>query len=553
MPKRVLHRRGTTAAHAVFTGGQGEFTYDIDKRTVVAHDGSTPGGFAMARADQVLAMSGNLSELNSPAAARSNLSVLSKIESYAQAHVRGFAGGVSFDGVSGQRLFSSLGSYSIATNHFSVRTIIRVPTSTSLVRSLFLIGSSSSAAAANSFAAVLLTSGALQIRLYGASTSDYTYAEVAGFLENYGGKAVEILVVRSFSGLTVYLNGVAATVGATFAYGTGPGWSGSITSTYLVFGNGVEYPLYGDLYALSLFNYAVPASEALKLAQEGINPTDIWSDDGELIVTAVNQDFSGANQWANTSMTTFNAAGDLSLTSNAVGQIASLPSVEFGSILTGRRYQICADVTNLSGNFSWRGSGALVQLDNITSGRSATIFEHAAASFGDLQIVSNYAGATVDIDNISLKPAGAMLDLDFSEVSKYFLPDRSTNRFHGVLVRGTSPVVAVRINYTPRRGVIFGRTNTNGNQQLLGQRCFPSNGRISHIGIVSDNSGVATSAVNIGTASGGSQIANAVPIVSGRNEVGTFASRLCISEEIWINANGTSNLDFAIYFDVLEP
>lgn len=43
-------RRGTTAQHASFTGSIAEVTVDTDKDTVVVHDGSTAGGFPLARA-----------------------------------------------------------------------------------------------------------------------------------------------------------------------------------------------------------------------------------------------------------------------------------------------------------------------------------------------------------------------------------------------------------------------------------------------------------------------------------------------------------------------
>jgi hypothetical protein len=42
-------RRGTTAQHSSFTGTEGEVTVDTDKDTVVVHDGSTSGGFPLAR------------------------------------------------------------------------------------------------------------------------------------------------------------------------------------------------------------------------------------------------------------------------------------------------------------------------------------------------------------------------------------------------------------------------------------------------------------------------------------------------------------------------
>jgi len=51
MTKQVQIRRGTTAQHTVFTGAIGEITYDTDKKTLLAHDGSTVGGIELARKD----------------------------------------------------------------------------------------------------------------------------------------------------------------------------------------------------------------------------------------------------------------------------------------------------------------------------------------------------------------------------------------------------------------------------------------------------------------------------------------------------------------------
>jgi hypothetical protein len=43
-------RRGTTTQHNSFTGAEGEITVDTTKDTVVVHDGSTVGGFPLAKA-----------------------------------------------------------------------------------------------------------------------------------------------------------------------------------------------------------------------------------------------------------------------------------------------------------------------------------------------------------------------------------------------------------------------------------------------------------------------------------------------------------------------
>lgn len=49
MSKQIQLRRGNTAQHTTFTGAVGEVTVDTDKDTLVVHDGSTAGGFPLAR------------------------------------------------------------------------------------------------------------------------------------------------------------------------------------------------------------------------------------------------------------------------------------------------------------------------------------------------------------------------------------------------------------------------------------------------------------------------------------------------------------------------
>lgn len=45
MSSELKHRRGTAAAHANFTGAQGEITIKTDTNEIVVHDGTTPGGW----------------------------------------------------------------------------------------------------------------------------------------------------------------------------------------------------------------------------------------------------------------------------------------------------------------------------------------------------------------------------------------------------------------------------------------------------------------------------------------------------------------------------
>ena len=53
MAKRIQFRRGTTTEHAAFVGAPGELTIDTTKKTVVVHDGVTPGGFPASRLESV--------------------------------------------------------------------------------------------------------------------------------------------------------------------------------------------------------------------------------------------------------------------------------------------------------------------------------------------------------------------------------------------------------------------------------------------------------------------------------------------------------------------
>ena len=49
MAKLLKLRRGTTSQHSSFTGAEGEVTVDTDKESLVVHNGSTAGGFPIAR------------------------------------------------------------------------------------------------------------------------------------------------------------------------------------------------------------------------------------------------------------------------------------------------------------------------------------------------------------------------------------------------------------------------------------------------------------------------------------------------------------------------
>ena len=55
MATAIQRRRGTTSQHSTFTGLAGEITIDTDLNTIIVHDGSTAGGYRLAKYTEVQA------------------------------------------------------------------------------------------------------------------------------------------------------------------------------------------------------------------------------------------------------------------------------------------------------------------------------------------------------------------------------------------------------------------------------------------------------------------------------------------------------------------
>jgi hypothetical protein len=53
VPTVIQWRRGTTAQTATFTGALAEVTVDTDKDTLVVHDGTTVGGYPLAKSSEL--------------------------------------------------------------------------------------------------------------------------------------------------------------------------------------------------------------------------------------------------------------------------------------------------------------------------------------------------------------------------------------------------------------------------------------------------------------------------------------------------------------------
>jgi hypothetical protein len=178
-----------------------------------------------------------------------------------------------------------------------------------------------------------------------------------------------------------------------------------------------------------------------------------------------------------------------------------------------------------------------------TSFSQSTLTFVAHANTFSFKNGSGCAGRTVWIDDVKLEDQGAVMDIDCGVGVGNEAFDRSGNGRNMFLV---ADVVHDR-DAPVKRGVIRGRTTTNGNEALLGAGCIPANARISVVTV--NSSGSAT--VSLGTASAGTQIVNAASVVAGRQDL-TIVARYASTRNLWVNSSAAVTLDWTITYDIVE-
>ena len=277
---------------------------------------------------------------------------------------RRLAGGLSFDGATtGAKVTHTIAS--IGTIDFTLRTKIRVPTATPATRmGLAYIGTSlTTYLAARGFMLFLNTSGGISAVIVGATTADLRTAASTGLdlITAYGGKQVDIAVTRDGDALAIYLNGVAVSFDETTA-GDGPFWSDTITSTYLIVGQGTTTTLFNSsIYNVDFFNRTLTAAELLYLVDNDFIESEKW---GTLTGTTSGTITTGKRY----RITTF-VAGDVFTN---VGAASNATGVEF--IATG------ATPTTWTNGSTVNQIGALMSAD-MTIGVGVQIPDRSSNNF----------------------------------------------------------------------------------------------------------------------------------------------------------------------------
>ena len=387
-------------------------------------------------------------------------------------------GGLAFDGVTASSKDIHTIGADIGTSYVSLSSTFLVPTASGVNYGILtLTPSSTTGSIAYGFYAIINSAGALEIVLFGSSTGNYRIATLSGIITAYGGKIVNLTITKD-TGITVYINGVAQTLTTNTFFGSDPGWTSQILSTYCFVGAYTSSVLFsGPIFSATIFNRALSASEVITLANQGVQEADKWG---------------------------------------------SLTGQTSGTLTRGKRYRITTFVAGDS-------------FTNVGAASNAT----------GVEFVATGTTPTTWTNASTLNQIGSILDADLSAGVGYQVPDRSSNKYHGVVsASGTSWTLP------QRRGQLRVSTTASGNNQLLGaQVCLPTNAIITSI--VGYTTGTPT--VYVGNVSGGSQLVASVAMSASTYTSFTLAAITTTTGNVWANVSSAVTVNWTITYMIADP
>ena len=319
--------------------------------------------------------------------------------------------GLVFDGTDGS--YATMGS-SIATSSATVAFITDVPTSTSISRGFFSIGSSSiSSNFARTLSAELRTDGKLWIVLTGATTADYRRFETsASLIASFGGKRTHFAVVRNSDtpSITLYANGVAVS-GTETTGGTAPAWSDTVTGTYFVPARISATEINLGYYSLvGFYNRALSAAEVVALYEAGVPAgSDYNTASNTSKLTGANSDFSSAGNWTVTGATTI-SGGKLNLSNG--DQAYCIPGTI--SVPIGAKFRVTITVDSITAGsvqVYTGGTGGWVNIAT-TAGTFTQEFTFSATTGTNTAINLKSVGGNAVVDTVLYYQIGLLLAPD---------------------------------------------------------------------------------------------------------------------------------------------
>ena len=480
-------------------------------------------------------------------------------------------GGLAFDGVTAAAYAATVGATGVGD--FSERVVLLVPTTTPTGNTH--IGSISAAASAASISngdflyRFTSNSGAvLDIQWQDTGIAHrYTYDLVG----NFGGKVVDLLLVKSGSTVTLYANGVAVTLATVSSTGTLANFSGTATSHRIgnsAVAGGSAFAVYGT----QLFNRALTASEVVDLANKGVGEADKWAS-----LTAV-YDSQRAGGF-DTGVDSFLGNGYSALDGNVDGIGGKDNNLMFTSDATTGQHRMYRSVGAVAGkryrlNYSYYMpvttnttakqfilyDAGLAQIDSVTAPANSTwtprSVEFTSLNGGTLQWYLATSGSAISftgtsgdllyLRGITVTQIGCLLDPDLAVGVGYQAPDRSSNKYHGVISSsGVSHVI------DQRRGQIRYTTtgSTTGAFQLLSGTAIPSNALIQSI--VAWSAG--TPLIYVGTATGTSNVVGHTTLTGSTYTPLTLSTQFSTTGNLWINKSATNEVNLTVNYMVVDP
>ena len=436
----------------------------------------------------ILEVVGNVSFINSSVR-------INNADLYSQVAEKSEAGSLYFDGVTANtRVWYNLSqSPDIGTSDFSIYSKVMVPTSNPGA-SAVIAGSGSVTTTpiiAQGSYMYISTGGVLITRLFGATGSDYILNEHSNFVTNYGGKIVDLVMVRNTTNnsMTLYINGVKQTPSVSSSVTGTAAWNGSVASTYFLLS--ASSNLYTDrIYKAVLFNRALDANEVAKLSERSISHTDQWGNLSSMIdydLARLNGGFETAGAGgADIFATWVEQTNDGSIAdegtivhsgSHAVvfptgGAARPLVFNTFTGGIIGKKYRYSfwyrTDGTNDAQYYIYDS----VNLANIVSTvtlPATTNYTYISgeiiAPSAQIRVVlrgSFQAAGVVYFDDVRLTEVGAVLDADLENADPSIssvVKDRSSNGYVGTAVGGV-----YQVKQTPSLNIFD--LNLKGNANL---------------------------------------------------------------------------------------
>lgn len=474
---------GVTGALPIANGGTGQ-TSASAAFTALKQDATTSATGVVELATSAETLAGT----------SSSLALTPASWTYAASVIRnGLAprGGLAFEGTANARVLTTLTNQAIGTDAFSVSAVFRFGTNAFMP--IWILSSSSTDQAGSGLKlAVNSGSGQLSLEFRNAAQNGSRTATINGFYSQYLGKLVHVVVTRSGSSVSIYVNGVSQAFTDTASGTSPPSWADSVASTYLLLGNSVgsdSFP--GTLHAATLYNLAVSAGDAQEIYENGGEVPERYKFGSQVsLVTGDNSTFvSDTGFWTK--------GGGASISGGAANFSAGSTLARGSSLLTNRkRYRVAFDLTVASGG-AIRVADETNWIAAATTASGPVLHEYTVNDTTPQLYIAETSGVgTATVDNLVLTQLGAVVHLPLDDGIGYQLHDASTNKLDAVMTTtGISHIIPQRRGYV--RGTLTWSA-THEAKSLLGQAALPAEAVVEGI-ITKSTASSSGSGMTIGT------------------------------------------------------